>query len=68
MRREINRLKLTNPELAAQREKFLFERNEIDEILTDEPDMSEVKFYPGSDKGPNPEDNPEHYSEWFVSN
>jgi hypothetical protein len=30
--------------------------------------MSEVKFYPGSDKGPNPEDDVENYSRWFVEN
>jgi hypothetical protein len=28
--------------------------------------IDEVKFYPGSDKGPAPEDDPETYSRWFV--
>jgi hypothetical protein len=27
-----------------------------------------VKFYPGSDKGPLPEDDPKAYSEWFMRN
>lgn len=27
-----------------------------------------VRFYPGSEKGPLPEDDPEHYSKWFVQN
>jgi hypothetical protein len=30
--------------------------------------MSEVKLYPGSESGPRPEDNPEHYSQWFIEN
>jgi hypothetical protein len=30
--------------------------------------MDEIKFYPGSDKGPAPEDDPETYSRWFVEN
>jgi hypothetical protein len=30
--------------------------------------MSEVKIYPGSDKGPNPEDDIENYSRWFIEN
>ena len=55
-----------------------FDSKEIDAILKD-PLMNEVgkeiknideivKFYPGSDKGPLPEDDPEAYSKWFVSN
>jgi hypothetical protein len=30
--------------------------------------LNEVKFYPGSINGPNPEDDPESYSRWFVEN
>lgn len=30
--------------------------------------MEEVKFYPGSDKGPMPEDDVETYSRWFFEN
>ena len=39
----------------------------MDEALNipDIPD-SEVKFYPGSPKGPNPEDDPDAYGRWFV--
>lgn len=29
-------------------------------------DQSEVKYYPGSIKGPNPEDDPRAYIEWFM--
>lgn len=31
-------------------------------------DFSEIKFYPGSERGPNPEDDPAAYSKWFVEN
>ena len=27
-----------------------------------------IKFYPGSSKGPLPQDDPVHYSEWFMRN
>jgi hypothetical protein len=30
--------------------------------------MDVVKFYPGSSKGMEPEDDPEFYSEWFMRN
>lgn len=30
--------------------------------------MDEIKTYPGSIKGPDPEDDPETYSRWFVEN
>ena len=68
LRREINRLKITDPEAAKEYEKYYFERNEIDEVLNGEPDLNEVKVYPGSHKGPYPEDDPEHYSQWFIEN
>jgi hypothetical protein len=28
----------------------------------------EIKFYPGSHKGPEPEDDPDSYSRWFFQN
>ena len=31
-------------------------------------DVSQVKRYPGNEKGPNPEDDPEHYAKWFMDN
>ena len=30
--------------------------------------LDEIKFYPGSIKGPEPEDDPESYSKWFYDN
>lgn len=43
-------------------------RNSIDDILTRDYDMSEVKYYPGSIKGPEPEDDIQSYSKWFAEN
>jgi len=68
----LNEMKITDPDLAKYYEERLFKRNEVDEIV--EEDLSHldmdkiVKFYPGSKKGPEPEDDPEHYSEWFIRN
>lgn len=48
-------------------EKILGKHSEIDVALAlGEIPIDEVKFYPGSDKGPAPEDDPEFYSRWFV--
>lgn len=41
----------------------------MDEMLEFNCDIDKVvKYYPGSPKGPLPEDDPKHYSEWFVRN
>jgi len=37
-------------------------------MMNEKIDLSEIKIYPGSPKGPNPEDDPEFYSKWFVEN
>lgn len=70
VRKELNLLKIEDPKRAREYEKFMFERNEYDDLIADNDslDMSEFKVYPGSAKGPNPEDDPEHYSQWFVEN
>lgn len=41
-----------------------------DEIMEEKIDDIDkiVKFYPGGPKGPRPEDDPEHYSAWFLRN
>lgn len=36
--------------------------------MSKEFDFSEVKIYPGSEKGPKPEDDPRAFSKWFVAN
>jgi len=55
-------------ELAEDLEKKILGKNsEIDIAFAQgEIPIDEVKFYPGSDKGPAPEDDPETYSRWFV--
>lgn len=68
LRQEINAMKLHNPDKAKEFEKLYFEKDDWHDIITKEPDLSEVKFYPGSDKGPLPEDDPENYTKWFVEN
>jgi hypothetical protein len=68
IRNWINALKVEDPEKAKLYEDTIFKRNEIDEILAEKVDLSEIKVYPGSDKGPLPEDDVDHYSKWFVEN
>lgn len=62
-------LKIKNPDLAKEYENYLFNDTEEDKQmeLTHDP-SSIIKFYPGSSEGPLPEDNPKHYSEWFIRN
>jgi hypothetical protein len=43
-------------------------KNDYDEILTKDYDLSEVKFYPGSINGPLPEDDPRAFARWFSEN
>ena len=47
---------------------MMFNKSALDHAINFKPDMSEVKEYPGSLAGPNPEDDPQHYSKWFVEN
>jgi len=55
-------------ELAEDLEKKILSKDtEIDIAFAQgEIPTNEIKFYPGSDKGPAPEDDPETYSRWFV--
>jgi hypothetical protein len=59
-------LKGTNPLLAKRLEKELL-KSDDDATFNGDID-SIVKYYPGSAKGPNPADDPAHYSEWFMRN
>jgi hypothetical protein len=61
-------LRRTDPEAAQEYEDFVLKKNEYDEIMTRDYDLSEVKIYPGSDKGPLPEDDPRAFSRWFAQN
>jgi hypothetical protein len=61
-------MKLTEPERAQEYEDFLLKKNYMDEFIMKDYDLSEIKLYPGSDKGPLPADDPHFYSKWFVDN
>lgn len=68
IRREINQLKLTDPEAAKEFEERVLKPNELDEWFDHKIDLSEFKVYPGSAKGPHPKDDIENYSRWFIEN
>lgn len=68
IKHEINALRMTDPEKAKEFDEYIFKRNEIDEVIKAPVDVSEYKEYPGSEKGRYPEDDPDHYSRWFVEN
>jgi len=61
---------MQDPEAAQDYKEQIMDKNEIDEVFTKKIDGIEdiVKIYPGSEKGPNPEDDPEFYSDWFIRN
>lgn len=48
--------------------KFIFEKNEYDDAFNYQVDEKEIKYYPGSVKGPLPEDDPDYYAQWFIDN
>lgn len=47
---------------------MVVKKNFIDELMAKDFDLSEVKVYPGSEKGPLPADDPRAYSKWFAEN
>lgn len=61
-------MKMVDPKKAKEFEEYMFKRNEVDEIMASNYNLDDVKFYPGSEKGPRPEDDPDNYSRWFVEN
>lgn len=55
--------------LGGELKKRILQPSEIDAAFAEgDIPMSEVRFYPGSLKGPKPEDDPENYSKWFYDN
>lgn len=58
IRRSIKELKLNDPEKAKEYEELFFKKSELDEMFNQKIDLSELKMYPGSPKGPLPEDDP----------
>ena len=67
----INKMKVEKPAAAKELEDYFFKRGPIHESVefarTFDIDKI-VKYYPGSPKGPRPEDDPDHYSDWFIRN
>ncbi len=62
-------MKAYEPELAEEYEKEILQKNDIDTIIQKQDyDTSEIKIYPGSINGPEPEDDPDAYTKWFVNN
>jgi len=59
---------MTDPDQAKEFEEYFLKKNKIDEDFAKPMDLSEVKYYPGSEKGRYPEDDPDNYSRWFVEN
>jgi hypothetical protein len=60
---------MDEPEIAKELEKRILDINEVDHAFAEgEIPMDEIRFYPGSEKGIHPEDDPESYSRWFYEN
>jgi hypothetical protein len=59
---------IDEPERAEDlKKKILSTNTDIDmEFAKGEIPMEEVRFYPGSELGLAPEDDPESYSRWFI--
>jgi hypothetical protein len=64
---ELNTLKIEEPAIAKVYQQDLFGKSDLDEPLDVDPEAI-VKYYPGSPKGPRPEDDPKHYTAWFMRN
>lgn len=70
IKQKLKTLAIEEPELAGELQSRIFSTDsELDkELAKGEIPVEEVKFYPGSIKGPEPEDDPESYSKWFYDN
>lgn len=62
-------MRATHPALAAKMQYEIFDNNEFETPPCSKAELdAAVRYYPGSKAGPLPEDDPEHYSEWFWRN
>ena len=74
MRAYVNSLKVEDPEKHKELKEKWFDNNyyaDTHEMKVPEgfhDDGKIVKFYPGGPNGPDPADNKEHYSDWFMRN
>jgi hypothetical protein len=68
IKNELKTLAIERPNVAARRLAFLQSNNtDLDYEMAQPPiPLSQIKLYPGSIKGPMPEDDPETYSRWFY--
>ena len=57
-----------NPIAAVAARKFILSKNTfVEEAMAQQIPEDEIEYYPGSIKGPEPEDDPEAYAKWFVT-
>lgn len=65
---QVNRIKAENPYRAEEIDAIMNDR-ELKDLEKADPSLGDlVKIYPGSEKGPLPEDDPESYTKWFARN
>ena len=65
---ELRELAKSDPEQAIKfREFFLSNDTYVEKGLANVIPDDEIEYYPGSIKGPDPEDDPEAYSKWFAT-
>lgn len=68
LKAEINAMKIKDFAVGKHYENMLLkEKGELDDLMNIDIEKI-IKFYPGSSKGPKPEDDPDTYSEWFMRN
>jgi len=69
IREDIAKIAVLDKEKADEMEKFIYGTDsDIDWALNTRIPEEEIKFYPGSIKGPMPEDDPEAYGKWYYEN
>ena len=69
VRQELAELRKHDFEKADHLEELIFSRdNELTQALSLVIPESEIKFYPGSINGPEPEDDPEFFGKWYYEN
>ena len=66
---DIDRIATYDPERADSMRKFIFSRDTaIDRIASTIIPQEDIKAYPGSILGPEPEDDPDGWAKWYYSN
>lgn len=69
IREDIAKIAVVDKEKADGIEAFIYGTDtEFDWALSTRIPEEEIKFYPGSIKGPEPEDDPESYGKWYYEN